>query len=157
MANTVELTFREYRTGDADAMYRLDVQCFDPVFRFSRRAMQRFAEAEEAMTVLAEANGELAGFAIAEVAEGAGYVVTVDVAPAWRRRGLGRELMEQLEQKARAAGAEAMMLHVFSGNNGAVRIYEALGYRQSGVARDFYGRGLDGLIYDKPLIALNQS
>lgn len=147
----MEVTLREYRAGDVEAMYRLDVQCFEPVFRFSRRAMQRFAEAEEAVTVLAEAGGELVGFAIGEVAQGVGYVVTLDVAPDMRRAGLGRHLMEELENRACAAGAQAMMLHVFSKNEGAVRMYEALGYERMGVARGFYGRGLDGWMYEKRL------
>lgn len=138
--------------GDVEAMYRLDVECFEAVFRFSRRAMRRFAEADEAVTVLAEADGGvLAGFAIAEVAEGAAYVVTVDVASAWRRRGLGRRLMEALEERATVAGVETMSLHVFAGNAGAVELYERLGYERTGVAQGFYGRGLDGLMFEKRL------
>src|SRR5205823_14136927 len=97
----------------------------------------------EAVTVIAESGGDLAGFAIAEIAEGAGYVVTVDVAPTWRRRGLGRRLMEELEAKARAAAAETIMLHVFTGNLAAVRMYEALGYERKGIAERFYGVGRD--------------
>ncbi len=132
-------------------MYRLDVECFEPVFRFSRSTMRRFAEAQEAVTVLAEVGGELAGFGIAEAAERAAYVVTVDLGEAFRGRGLGRLLMMELEKKAERAGAEVMMLHVFAGNAAAVRLYEALGYASTGVATGFYGRGLDGLMYEKRL------
>ncbi|MDP9038890.1 MAG: GNAT family N-acetyltransferase [Acidobacteriota bacterium] len=147
----MEVTLRGYRPGDVEAMYRLDVLCFEPVFRFSRGAMRRFAEAEEAVTVLAEAEGELVGFGIAEVEGAAGYVVTVDVARARRGRGLGRRLMEELEARSRAAGAGTMLLHVFAGNAGAMRLYEGLGYARVGVAAGFYGTGLDGLMYEKRL------
>src|ERR1017187_5548575 len=118
-----EVTLREYRPGDWEAMFALDVVCFEPVFQFSRRAMRYFAEARRAVTVLAEADGELVGFCIAEVDEEA-YVVTLDVAPAWRRHGLARRLMAEVEAKARAAGAKSMALHVFTGNAGAMRFYE---------------------------------
>ena len=64
-----EVTLREYRPGDWEAMYALDVVCFEPVFQFSRRAMREFAEARRAVTVLAEADGELVGFCIADVDE----------------------------------------------------------------------------------------
>ena len=145
-----EVTLREYRAGDAEAMYALDVACFDPVFQFSRRAMRYFAEARRAVTVLAEADGELVGFCIAEVDEES-YVVTLDVAPAWRRRGLARQLMTEVEAKARAAGAESMALHVFKENVGAMRFYEETGYGRVGMVEGFYGRGLDALVYRKRL------
>ena len=65
----MEVTLREYRDGDIEAMYALDVACFEPVFRFSRRAMRRFAEARGAVTVLAEVEADLAGFCIVQMEE----------------------------------------------------------------------------------------
>jgi ribosomal-protein-alanine N-acetyltransferase len=143
------LTLREYRPGDLQALYALDVVCFEPPFRFSRHAMRSFAEAAGAVTVLAEAQGELAGFCIAQLEKQIAYVVTLDVAPGWQRRGLARRLMAELESKAHAAGATAMTLHVFTGNAGAIQFYESIGYGRLGRAEAFYGRGLDALIYRK--------
>jgi ribosomal-protein-alanine N-acetyltransferase len=145
-----EVALREYRAGDAEAMYALDVECFEPLFQFSRRAMRYFAEARRAVTLLAEADAELVGFCIAEVDEEA-YVVTLDVAPAWRRRGLARQLMAEVEAKARVAGAKSMALHVFKGNLGAMQFYEGTGYGRAGLVEGFYGRGLDALVYRKRL------
>jgi ribosomal-protein-alanine N-acetyltransferase len=142
---------REYRPGDWKAMWALDVLCFEPVFRFSRRAMREFAEAADALTVLAEVDGELAGFCIVHLSESVGYVVTLDVAEAWRRRGLAQRLMAEVERKASNAGAAGMELHAFTGNAGAIRFYERIGYERVGTAENFYGPGLDALIYRKPL------
>ena len=47
--------------------------------------MRGFAEAAGAMTVLAEAHGELAGFSIAQLEKHIAYVVTLE----WRRPGGG--------------------------------------------------------------------
>jgi [ribosomal protein S18]-alanine N-acetyltransferase len=146
-----DITLREYEPGDLEAMYALDVVCFEPVFQFSRRAMRHFAEASWAVTSLAEADGELAGFCIAEVDDEIGYVVTLDVALAWRRKGLAQRLMADVEAKAQAAGAKEMALHVFTGNVGAMQFYERIGYDRVGMAKGFYGRGLDALVYRKRL------
>lgn len=113
--------------------------------------MRAFAEAPEAVTVMAEIGRDLAGFAIAEMAEETSYVVTVDVATQWRRRGLGRRIVEELEAKSQIVGARSIMLHVFTGNGAAVALYEAMGYQRTGVARGFYGRNLDGWVYQKKL------
>jgi ribosomal-protein-alanine N-acetyltransferase len=143
------VTLREYRPADLEAMYALDVLCFQPPFRFSRRAMRGFAEAPSSISVLAHAEGELVGFCVADFNERTGYVVTLDVAPAWRRRGLARRLMIEIETKVRAASGLGMELHVFKGNLGAIHFYESLGYDRVAIAAGFYGRGLDALVYRK--------
>jgi ribosomal-protein-alanine N-acetyltransferase len=145
---------RGYREGDVEAMYALDLQCFEPVFRFSRRAMRRFAEAHGATTVLAVCEDaaneeELVGFAIVQMEEGVGYVVTLDVASDWRRMGVARQLMEEMEAHVAAAGGAAIELHVFVGNAAAVRFYEAMGYDRMGLEQAFYGRGMDAWVYGK--------
>jgi ribosomal-protein-alanine N-acetyltransferase len=145
------ITLREYRLGDWEAMYALDVQCFEPPFRFSRRAMRGFAEAAGAITILAMAQGDLAGFCVVQMEEHIGYVVTLDVAARWRRQGLASTLMSEIETKVRAARGTAMALHVFPGNEGAVRFYQTIGYQPLGVAEEFYGPERDALVYGKAL------
>jgi ribosomal-protein-alanine N-acetyltransferase len=143
------VTLREYRATDADAMHTLDVLCFEPAFQFSRRVMRAFAEASGAITVLAEAGGELVGFCVVQMEEQLGYVVTLDVAASWRRQGLARRLMEEVESRVRAGGGLGMVLHVYKGNLGAMRFYESMEYGRVGMAQGFYGRGLDALVYRK--------
>jgi ribosomal-protein-alanine N-acetyltransferase len=151
----MDVTLRDYRAGDLEVMYALDVVCFEPPFRFSKLAMRRFAEARGSIAVLAEAPEELAGFCIVQVEGGKsgrqGYVVTLDVAPEWRRRGLAGRLMADAEAKAAQAGTTRMALHVFAGNVGAVRFYEGIGYARTGIEQGFYGRGLDAVVYFKPI------
>ncbi len=157
-ARTAHATLRSYRLGDWQAMYALDLLCFEPVFRFSRGAMRGFAEAPGAVTVLAKADGsgaqgELAGFCIAQLKDRTGYIVTLDVAPAWRRRGLARQLMAEVESRLHSAGAVQMNLHVFTGNAEAIRFYESIGYVHVGMAENFYAPGLHALLYRKQLSA----
>ena len=134
-------------------MFRLDEVCFETPFRFSRAAMRRFAEARRARVVIAELGGELVGFCIVHVEtverEEVGYVVTLDVALAWRRQGLAGMLMERGEAEAREAGCVSMALHVFTGNEAAIRFYERMGYAFWARDEDFYGVGVDGLVYRK--------
>jgi [ribosomal protein S18]-alanine N-acetyltransferase len=144
---------RDYRPGDWEAMHALDLLCFEPPFCFSRRSMRGFAEAPRAIPILAEADGELAGFCIVQIEEHAGYIVTLDVAQNRRRHGLARRLMAEAETRIRAVGGTAITLHVFPGNAGAVRFYEAIGYHCLGTVEGFYGRGLDALAYGKWLQA----
>jgi ribosomal-protein-alanine N-acetyltransferase len=146
-----EVRLREYRQGDLEAMFALDVACFAEPFRFSRRAMRGFAEAKGAAAVVAEvsaeAGAELMGFCVAQLEGDVGYVVTLDVAERWRRRGLARRLMEEVEARMRVAGAVGMELHVSVENAGAVAFYEGMGYGRVGRVKGFYGRGGDAWVY----------
>jgi ribosomal-protein-alanine N-acetyltransferase len=146
---------REYWRGDLRAIFELDEICFVPPFRFSLSSMRYFAEAKNALTVIAESGKEIAGFCIVHVSrvgrERVGYVVTLDVAPAMRGHGLATTMMQRMEEQSRKARCNAMALHVSVGNESAIRFYERAGYLQSEVARDFYGAGMDAFIYRKTL------
>jgi [ribosomal protein S18]-alanine N-acetyltransferase len=152
-ARLEQIRLRDYRAGDLEALFALDVVCFAEPFRFSRRAMRGFAEARGAAAVIAEvgegADAELVGFCVAQLEADVGYVVTLDVAEGWRRRGLARRLMEETETRMRAAGAKGMGLHVSVENAGAIGFYERMGYARAGRVKRFYGRGGDAWAYRK--------
>ena len=149
---------RDYEKADLEAMYQLDVLCFERPFRFSRGMMRRFAEARGAvvrLAVLSAAPETVAGFCIGELSRAGSalelYVVTLDVAPGYRRQGVAQALLEAVEGTAREAGANAAALHVHQGNGAAMALYERCGYIVSGLAPAFYGAGLDAWIYRKQL------
>jgi len=148
------MRFRSYHADDLEEMFALDEACFELPFRFSKTMMRRFAEAKKARVVIAEKSG-LAGFCIVHVErveEGrVGYVVTLDVAERWRRKGLATELMRRGEAEAREAGCWAMVLHVFVGNDAAIRFYDRCGYERREKAEGFYGEGRDAWVYRKAL------
>jgi ribosomal-protein-alanine N-acetyltransferase len=151
-----EVFLRDYLPTDLDAMFLLDQSCFTEEFRFDWRSMREFAEEEDAVVRVAEIEGGIAGFVIAHMERMAlrlcAYVVTLDVAPEYRRHGLARSLMNEMESRVEAAGARWIHLHVFTGNEGAIRFYEQMGYERTGVRRGFYGRaGLDAFVYGKEL------
>jgi|ERR1700678_1668312 [ribosomal protein S18]-alanine N-acetyltransferase len=152
-----EILFRDYRVTDAEAMFRLDVACFAPEFRFDRASMRAFAGERDAIALVAETgDGELVGFVIVHVERVAagwrGYVVTLDVAAEWRRKGLAGRLMREAETRTVAAGARWMELHVHTENDAAIRFYERLGYERISMVRRFYGaKGLDAFVYRKEI------
>jgi [ribosomal protein S18]-alanine N-acetyltransferase len=147
--------FRQYRHEDLEAIFRLDEICFAEEFRFDRSSMREFAGDKDAVTLIAEDRGELIGFVIAHVkrveTRCQAYIVTVDVAPDWRRKGLAKELLAEVEACALAEGARRIHLHVFTGNDAAIRFYERLGFKGIRIVYGYYGAGLDAIVYRKDL------
>ena len=156
----VGITLRPYRMSDLDAMHKLDVLCFEKPFRFTRSAMRRFSEAKNARVVIAEASDVLVGFVILDVEDTGeellGYIVTLDISPRHRRQGLAGQLMQEAERRAAREGCAVVVLHVFTGNEAAIRFYSGLGFVQSHREIDFYGHGFDAWVFHKPLSASDE-
>jgi ribosomal-protein-alanine N-acetyltransferase len=136
--------FRSAGPEDLPDLWRLDRLCFEPGIAYSQRELRRFLAILGAESVLARADGELAGFAI-------GYpdspdlarVVTLDVNPSFRRRGLGQKLLDTLLARLAASGATRALLEVDVRNSGAIAFYRKLGFAECGRVPSYYGRGLD--------------
>ena len=63
-------------------------------------------------------------------ADGSYYIMAVAVYPEFRGSGIGRRLIAEAETAAKAKGFKEASLNVFAENQGAVRLYEALGYKE---------------------------
>lgn len=139
-------------------MCLLDEACFAEGFRFDNRSMRSFAEATNAITVIAESSdGGIAGFVIVHVERVVGrvmgYVVTLDVAQESRRRGVALRMIREVEKRTRMAGATWMELDVFTANEEAIHFYERVGYQIVGMWPGFYAApGQDALVYRKDLL-----
>lgn len=84
------------------------------------------------------------GVILCRVAAGEMEVLTVGVAPAARRRGVGKALVVAAVGAARQAGAETAFLEVAVDNAAAAALYAGLGFRRAGVRRGYYDRGPAG-------------
>lgn len=143
---------RSARPEDLPRLWTLDRLCFEPGIAYSRREIRRFLDLPGAQGVLAEAAGELAGFSLGYPDAGdVARVVTLDVHPEFRRRGLGRRLLHDLLTHLAAAGATRGLLEVDVRNSGAIEFYRREGFRQTGRLPSYYGRGLDALEMTKSL------
>ncbi len=84
-------------------------------------------------SLIVEVDGKPIGYAIYNIGfwadSLAGMVLLTDlfVREAWRGRGVGRQLMDQLAMKGKAEGCEMVMWTVWTRNEPARRFYEHLG------------------------------
>lgn len=149
------MNYRLYRPADFTELYAIEEACFQPPLRFPRSYMHQVVTSSRTATWVAEEECVLAGFAIVKrLREGAGliaYIETIEVAAAWRRQGIGAELLRHVERSELEAGAQSIWLHVDAENTSAIRLYEAHGYRFRGTEEHYYARSRAALIYAKPL------
>lgn len=91
-----------------------------------------------ALTLLAMAGDQPAGFLLLRVAADEAEVVTLAVHPRRQRLGVARALLLQGLADAGARGATACFLEVAEDNRPARALYAALGFADVGRRRDYY-------------------
>ena len=107
-------------------------------------------EANSSLVLRDRAVDALAGILLcSRVAPDVAHITQICVAEQYRRRGLGRALMEYFIDHLAAAGFTAITLTVTESNVQAVRLYESLGFR---VRHHF-----DAMVKDKRLIPRGSS
>ena len=62
-----------------------------------------------------------------------GWINYLAVAPEHQGRGLGRQIVEEAEQRLRAAGCPKINLQIRRSNAGVIAFYSTLGYREDHV------------------------
>ena len=93
---------------------------------------------------------EMIGFIAGDPRQSKGvtWIATVAVDPRFRRRGIGQALILACEERSTLPW---MKLTVRISNEGAISLYEKLGYRISDIWQGYYNDGEDGLVMTKKL------
>ena len=143
-------TLRRATLDDLDAIMALETSTFGSD-AWSRGSMRAELGSRHGYYLVAEVVGRaerepqhpdaaLAGYAglLAPAGSGQGDIQTIAVAPAARRRGLGRALMVALLEEARLRNAVEVFLEVRADNPNAQELYASLGFEQIAVRPQYY-------------------
>jgi ribosomal-protein-alanine acetyltransferase len=101
---------------------------------------------------VAEEGGAVVGVVAARTIANEAEILNLAIAPAWRRRGIGRGLAEAAMGASRAAGAEHVFLEVRESNAEARAFYEGMLFTQTGRRRGYYRDPIeDALVLSRKL------
>ena len=144
------LLIRDARPEDFERLHAIDRAAFPPELAYSRRELAQWIGSRGCRTWVAEAAGEVVGFAVACVERrGLAHLATLDVAPGRQRRGVGGRLLATAEAWLWEAGAREIALETAVGEAGARAFYERHGYRAVRRLPRYYRRGLDAWLMVK--------
>ncbi len=130
MSGVVEI--REYREGDGDRLRTFWLACGIKIRPGDDDAsLAAFAARNPGLFVLAEEQRHIVGSALAGWDGRRGWLYHVAVHPDERRRGLGRRLVEFVEQRLRERGCPKVNLIVWEGNTHAIAFWESTGYSRA--------------------------
>jgi GNAT superfamily N-acetyltransferase len=110
-----------------------------------RRNLEFVTGHAETRPFVAEADGDVVGTSVLSVNGAVGWIGTVWVDPAWRRRGIGLALTRATIDEAEAAGCRTLVLVATEAGR---PLYERLGFEVQTWYRNFQVDGLDGDVAD---------
>jgi len=118
-------------------------------------AMAQFLASPEVLCLVGSADdgsgGIVGGMLIARRAADEAELLTLAVAPACRRAGLGRALLASAMTMLKEAGAVRLLLEVEEGNTAALRLYRSLGGEPVGRRPGYYEGRADAAIFSLAL------
>jgi ribosomal-protein-alanine N-acetyltransferase len=92
------------------------------------------------------AGGKVIGFIMSRLAAGEAEILSVAVAPAWRGRGLSRQLLDLHLRRLAGLGIRAVYLEVGEQNAPACRLYRRAGFNEVGRRQGYYEDGATALV-----------
>jgi len=103
---------------------------------------------------LAISDNEIVGYAgvIAPGPDAVADILTITVIDGFRRQGIAKRLIADIESYCQSKGSSAVMLEVATDNTGAIALYENLGYTQISKRSNYYGSKKDAFVMQKEFI-----
>jgi ribosomal protein S18 acetylase RimI-like enzyme len=137
------VTLRSYEPHDFAALHRLDRSCFPAGISYSKTALHYFMTIPSADCIVATDGARVAGFILTEENPPLAHIITMDVAEAYRRKGVGSALLAESERNLALRGVRSILLETAIDNEGAVAFWKRHGYRIEAVLKRYYVRRLD--------------
>ena len=129
---------------------------FDPVFgeAWSKTQLSGMLITPGSWLLLLRLEDKLAGFAIGRSTLDETELMLLAISPDYRRRGLGRKLLNAVIAEARSRDAQRLFLEMRSDNETALGLYNDAGFIEVG-RRSRYYRGSDGILRDAITMVLS--
>ncbi len=144
------VTIRPARLEDLDRLVQIEHRSFT-TDRFSRRTFRYLLTRANAVTLVAEVDAKVVGYAMLLFHRGTflARLYSLAVDPAFRSLGAGLALIEAAEQLALAHECVTLRLEVRKDNTSAIRLYQRHGYKTQETVPDYYEDHMDALRMEK--------
>ena len=135
----VELKLARVRDAQRIALMSRDLIEFDLPWSWTAPRVAAHIRSSESNVLTAWMDGRLVGFALMQYFAEHAHLNLLGVEPAYRRFGIGRRLIEWLEETARVGDIFTITLEVRAGQQGSRTFYRTLGYREDKYIPGYYG------------------
>ena len=124
------------REDHLEQIAEIEKICFsDP---WSLRSISSELHNPLSLWIIAEDNGQVAGYVGSQSVLGEADMMNLAVVPEFRRQGVGCKLVQKLVEELKLRGTHILLLEVRASNEPAISLYEELGFVQVGRRPNYY-------------------
>jgi ribosomal-protein-alanine N-acetyltransferase len=147
------LALRTFRPEDFDTLYEIDQACYPREIAYSRRELRWYLRLPGAEAIVAERDGQIAGFLLSAHWEDVGHIITIDILEQFRRSGTGSALVQESETRLARRGVTNIEIETAVNNPAAIAFWNKHGYISRGILKNYYPGGLSAYAMIKSLSA----
>jgi ribosomal protein S18 acetylase RimI-like enzyme len=136
----------------------VETECFDAYYqahRFSKRQFRYYLKNPNTIAAVASTGGDIVGYILGVMQRGRNRHITrlysIATASRVQRRGIGRRLLRKFIRAAKQRGARHVSLEVAVENRIGRKLFEAVGFRQTRMMPNYYGKRHDGIRMERPI------
>lgn len=140
-----ELVIRQINPADIGGVERIETASFtDP---YPTSVLLALAIFNPSTFLVATLKGEVIGYASATIeGEGSAHLASVAIDPAYRARGVAKQLLESLLTTLRGRSISHVRLEVRESNLAAQKLYLSLGFQHHHRVKNYYENGEDAAV-----------
>ena len=125
-----------------DRLYEIEMKCFETE-AFTKQQIAYLITDSNSVILVSRVKGEIVGFIIGKTymdkKPATGQILTIDVSPKHRRKGIGQRLLQEIERTFKDKGVKICYLEVRENNFVALSLYQKFGYKRVGRLENYYG------------------
>ena len=133
----MNILIREMEERDLDRIMEIEKDCFTTPW--SRESfLLEITENMLAKYIVAEIDGEVAGYGGIWMIIGEGHITNIAVESKYRKMGVGKKLVEGLIEVSKRMFITSMTLEVRESNIPAQNLYKQYGFKEQGIRPNYY-------------------
>lgn len=117
--------------SDLTNVYQVDRGAFEPIWRNSRRTLEKAFKGSSYATV-AEGHSCILGYQISTISPLGGHIARLAVSPDQQGQGLGHALARDAVSRLKATGVPQVTVNTQSDNQRSLELYGGLGFHPTG-------------------------
>ena len=146
-------SFSSIEPQDLDEVYAIELECFgNEAFGFLE--YRRLLSSHNSISIKAVLKKRIIGFVIGvyQMSNRICTIVTINVKPRFRKKGVGFELMKSLERGLERLNCSEVMLQTRVNNTAALNLFDKLGFSKTSRLVNYYPNRTDGFEMKKIII-----